>query len=104
LAAGLAAGLAAVFAADLAPFVASSLANQHTHGNGAGTKNASINGAFVDRIHGTPYIAAPWILWVCVYKRKKTFTLLVNFHISLMAKILLSAMVKSWITGDAINP
>ena len=26
--------------------------------------NANIKGFFVDAIHGAPYIAAPWILWV----------------------------------------
>jgi hypothetical protein len=26
--------------------------------------NANIKGVFVDGIHDTPYIAAPWILWV----------------------------------------
>ena len=31
--------------------------------NGAGMKNANIKGVFLDGIHGTPYIAAPWILW-----------------------------------------
>ena len=28
---------------------------------GVGTKNANMTGVFADGIHGTPYIAAPWI-------------------------------------------
>ena len=24
----------------------------------------NMNGVFLDGIHGTPYMAAPWILWV----------------------------------------
>ena len=30
-------------------------------------KNANINGADIDGIHGAPYIAAPWILWVGIF-------------------------------------
>jgi len=30
---------------------------------------ANIKGGFVDGIHGAPYIAAPWILWMSHWKR-----------------------------------
>ena len=32
--------------------------------HGAGSTNANIKVVFLDGIHGTPYIAAQWILWV----------------------------------------
>jgi hypothetical protein len=31
---------------------------------GAGRKMLTLNWWYIDGIHGTPYIAAPWILWV----------------------------------------